>query len=118
MKKEPDVDVFIPYDVDTTEPPLQRDLAANSYAFKAEQLPEVHTEDTIPHVHLTDAQGTHYSLHVVPEDTPRDLVLIGLHYIALGVALNGDLKMSWDEKWAGPSVAEHHGWTPNTGKNR
>jgi thioredoxin-related protein len=92
------------------EPITTHDYPNDGLAIRREDLPTVHTVHAVPHIHLQDEAGEDYAVHCMPGDSPRDLVLMGMHYIALGLAMREQLNMGWDEKWTGPHPEGQPGW--------
>ena len=101
---------YEPYAPDMTRPPLTITDSTATLNIRREDLPQVHTVHALPHIHLTDAAGEDYAVHTMAGDTPRDLVLMGMHYISLGMALREQLGMGWDDKWIGPHPEGQPGW--------
>lgn len=101
---------YEPHKPDKTRPPLEVSEKALALMIRREDLPEVHTVHAIPHIHLQDEAGEDYAVHTMAGDSPRDLVLMGLHYVSLGMALREQLGMEWDDKWTGPHPEGEPGW--------
>lgn len=99
---------YEPYAPDMTRPPLED--GDGSLTIARADLPIVHTPHALPHIHLTDAAGEEYAVHTMAGDSPRDLVLMGMHYMALGLALREQLGMGWDDQWTGPHPEGQPGW--------
>jgi hypothetical protein len=108
--KNPEIHEYENYVPDLTRPPVEEDAPQNTLKVRREDLPKVHTVHAIPHIHLTDATGEDYAVHAMAGDSPRELVLMGLHYMALGMALREQLGMGWDEPWRGPHPEGMPGW--------
>jgi hypothetical protein len=105
----PTVHEYEPYSPDMTRPPVV-EYSPEFLRIRRADLPEVHTVHRLPHIHLKDAAGEEYAVHTMAGDSPRDLVLMGMHYIALGMALREQLQMEWDDKWTGPHPEGAPGW--------
>lgn len=101
---------YEPYKPDMTRPPIEVSEKALALLIRREDLPTVHTVHKLPHIHLTDADGAESAIHTLADDTPRELVLMGMHYIALGMALQEQLGMDWDDHWTGPQPEGAPGW--------
>jgi hypothetical protein len=106
----PTIHEYEPYKPDMSRPPIEIVEQPLQLAIRREDLPEVHSVHEIPHIHLTDEAGEEYAVHTMAGDSPRDLVLMGMHYVALGMALHEQLGMEWDDRWTGPHPEGRPGW--------